>query len=543
MATSAFVSLPGSEHPHPKDSITLQPTDGAQQLTVTILLRRNQAHTPAKTEEVLAKPSARPTREVFAASHGAEPAEMEAVVNFAKQAGLQVVDADPARRSVIASGSADAVNKAFSLQLNDYQYAKGAYRSHDGAVNLPASIANYVEAVVGLTNRNVVATHFPSPAVALLSPGVDPPNTGNLTPAQVASLYNFPPGDGSGQTIGIYEMQIGNTPAGYSTSDIQGTMAALGNLPMPQITDVPVNGVQNSGNSDGETGLDITVAGAIAPKATIAVYFVGAQIQDMLLALQMMILPKPGEPQPSIISISYGWGPDDPDTPTFSASEYAQFTSLFEDASTAKITVLISSGDSGAYSESSTQAQTNYPATDIWVTACGGTTIGNINGASFEEWVWNDSGATGGGISARFAVPAYQDAAHLPNRNQTGTPGRGLPDIAGNASPYSGYLQVIGGQPPRPIGGTSAVAPLYAGLIARINGNLGAPVGYLNTSLYALPASTFHDIVGAPGPANNSYHGVTGYPAGPGWDACTGLGSIDGQALQDAIAAANTPAS
>jgi len=537
MATSAaFVSLPGSEHPHPVGSTKLHPTDAAQQLTVTILLRRNQAHTPAKTEEVLAKPSARPTREAFAASHGAEPAEMAAVVNFAKEAGLKVVDTDAARRSVIVSGSADAINKAFSLQLNDYQSAKGTYRSHDGTVCLPESIAPYVKAVVGLTNREVEATHFSSAPAAQVKAKVDPPNTTNLTPAQVAALYNFPPGDGAGETIGIYEMKTGNTPAGYSKTDIAGTMKALGNLPLPQIIDVPVDNIQNSGKSDGETGLDITVAGAIAPKATIAVYFAGATTQNMIHALQAMILPKAGQPQPSIISISYGWGADDPSTPAFSASEYTQFTSLFEDASHNKITVFVSSGDSGAYVESKSQAQTSYPASDIWVTACGGTTIGNIKGTTFEEWVWNDSGSTGGGISARFAVPAYQATAKLPKRNKTGTTGRGVPDIAGNASPYSGYLQVINGSAPQPIGGTSAVAPLYAGLIARINSNLGAPVGYLNTSLYSLPASTFHDILGAPGPANNSYSGVTGYPAGPGWDACTGLGSINGQALQTALA-------
>jgi len=543
MATSAaFVSLPGSEHPHPVDSRKLQPTDAAQQLTVTILLRRNQSHTPTKPEEVFAKPSARPTRKAFAAAHGAEQGEIDAVVNFAKQAGLQVVDTDPARRSVIVTGSVDAVNKAFSLQLNDYQYAKGTYRSHDGAVNLPASIAKYVQAVVGLTNREVEATHFPSAAATQLSAGVDPPNTTNLTPAQVAALYTFPPGDGSGQTIGIYEMKTGNTPAGYSPADIAGTMKALGNLPLPQIVDVPIDGTKNSGKSDGETGLDITVAGAIAPKATLAVYFAGATTQNMIHALQAMILPKAGQPQPSIVSISYGWGADDPNTPAFSASEYTQFTSLFEDASNNKITVFVSSGDNGASVESRTQAQTSYPSSDVWVTACGGTTIGNIKGTSFDEWVWNDSGATGGGISARFAVPAYQAAVKLPKRNKTGTLGRGVPDISGNASPYSGYLQVLNGKKPQPIGGTSAVSPLYAGLIARINSNLGAPVGYLNTSLYTLPSSTFRDILGAPGPANNSYSGVTGYPAGPGWDACTGLGSLNGQALQKALATAK-PAS
>jgi kumamolisin len=505
------------------------------------MLRRHQGHTPVKPEQVIARPSSRPTRESFAKAHGAAQNEIDAVVNFAREAGLQVVDADAARRSVIVHGSAAAISKAFAVQLNNYEYAKGTYRSHDGPVNVPASIADYVQAVVGLTDREVEAKHWAAPSAVQQGAQVDPPNTVALTPAQVANLYMFPAGDGANQTIGLYEMKIGRTAAGYSKADIEGTMKALGNLPMPNIIDVPVDGEKNSGKSDGETGLDITVAGAIAPKATIAVYFAGAQVQNMIHALQMMILPKAGEPTPSIISISYGWGPDDPGTPNFSPSEYAQFTSIFEDASTNKITVFVSSGDYGAFVESTTQAETSYPASDIWVTACGGTTIGNIQGQSFDEWVWNDDGATGGGVSARFAVPPYQAAAKIPKRIGTGAAGRGVPDIAGNASPYSGYPQVLNGKKPQPIGGTSAVAPLYAGLMARINSNLGSPAGFLNTTLYSLPAAAFRHIAGPPGPANNSFKGVTGYPAGAGWNACTGLGSVDGQALQAALAAAKTP--
>jgi kumamolisin len=255
-----------------------------------------------------------------------------------------------------------------------------------------------------------------------------------------------------------------------------------------------------------------------------------------------MVHPKGADPIPSIISISYGWGPDDPGTPSFSDSEWAQFTQLYEDAATNKITVLVSSGDSGAYVSSPTQAQVNYPGSEVWVTSCGGTTIGNVSGSSFDEWVWNDSGAagpgaTGGGVSARFEVPSYQSAVSVPVRNGTGQRGRGVPDISGNASENSGYLQVIDGSPPQAVGGTSAVAPLYAGLIARINANNGSPAGYLNPVLYMLPSSAFRDIVGAPGPVNNDFNRVEGYPAGVGWDACTGLGSVNGQALQTALAA------
>jgi len=535
--SSNYVAIKGSIHPHPKDHKKLGPTASTDQLTVTLLLRRKAG--ASKRPEIVAAGAPRPTHDQFVEARGADQAEIDKVVAFAKSAGLDVVESDAARRSVVVRGSVAAVNKAFAVQLNDYQYEHGKkYRSHDGAVSLPSGVAGYVEAVVGLTNRPVRAVHF---STARRQNPADPPNTKPLTPQQVATLYGFPPGDGAGQTIGLYEMAT-QGPAGYAPTDIAGTMAALGGLPMPNIVNVSVDGVTNSGQSDGETGLDITVAAAIAPKATIAVYFTGGETQNIIHALQAMIQPASGQPVPNVISISYGWGPDDPGADSFSDSEFAQISGLFEDAATNQITVLVSSGDSGAKIEDPSQAQTSYPASDPGVTACGGTTIGNMSGATFVENVRNDSGAggpgaTGGAISARFPVPSYQAAVTLPKRVGTGTSGRGLPDIAGNASENSGYPQVINGQQ-QPVGGTSAVAPLYAGLIARINANLGHSVGFLNPTLYQLPASTFSDIVGAPGPTNNSLGKVTGYPAGPGWDAYTGFGSVHGQALQDGLAAA-----
>jgi kumamolisin len=544
---TTYRSLKGSRHPHPRDHSKLHPTDAAEQLTVTLILRRRQGHPAVKPAALSVDRRPRPTRDHFAAAYGADPQELDAVAAFAKAAGLEVLETDAVRRSVIARGSAAAINAAFGVQLNHYQYAQGTYRSHDDEVKLPQQIADYVEAVVGLTNRAVPAEHFSTIAARRRLALLDPANTQPLTPAQVAELYHFPPGDGAGQTIGLYEMATGNGPAGYAPADIQATMTALGNLPAPHIVDVPVDGVGNSGSSDGETGLDITVAAAIAPAATIAVYFAGGEVQNMLHALQKMIHPNSGDPTPGIISISYGWGPDDAGTPSFSDSEWGQLTQLFQDAAINRITVLVASGDSGAAVESPSQAQVSYPGSEVWVTACGGTTIGNVGNGSFDEWVWNDRGpagpgATGGGVSARFAVPSYQAEASVPTRNGTGQPGRGVPDIAGNASENSGYLQVINGAPPQPVGGTSAVAPLYAGLMALINANNGFQAGYLNPVLYSLPASALRDIDGSSGPANNDFNRVRGYPARPGWDACTGLGSVNGQALQSALAAAHAAA-
>jgi kumamolisin len=257
-----------------------------------------------------------------------------------------------------------------------------------------------------------------------------------------------------------------------------------------------------------------------------------------------MIHPGESDPQPDIISISYGMGPDDESAESFSDQEYAQLGQLFQDAANLSVTVLVSAGDSGAFVASPKQAQTSYPSTEPWVISCGGTSIGNIHGTSFEEFAWNDGakgGATGGGVSARFPVPAYQARVGVPKRNGTKQPGRGVPDIAGNASPFSGYPQFINGQA-EPVGGTSAVAPLYAGLLARINANLGHPVGFINPQLYGAGPETFRGITSPPGPANNSFNGVTGYPVTAGWNACTGRGSSVGTALQAELQAGQAAA-
>jgi kumamolisin len=261
-------------------------------------------------------------------------------------------------------------------------------------------------------------------------------------------------------------MQTGEGSAGYTAQDLALTMQAMGGeLTAPTPTDVAVDGVGNAGVSDGETVLDITVSSAIAQGAKIAVYFTGGTTQNILHVLQTMIHPGSGDPVPTVISISYGWGPDDENADSFSATEYTEIDQLFQDAANLGITVLVSSGDSGAFIESKKQAQASFPASDPWVLACGGTTIGNVSGSSFTEYVWNDtwqggSGGTGGGVSARYPVPSYQSSVEVPKRNVTGTSGRGLPDIAGNASVNSGYPLFLAGQSSGPIGGTSAVAPL-----------------------------------------------------------------------------------
>jgi kumamolisin len=148
------------------------------------------------------------------------------------------------------------------------------------------------------------------------------------------------------------------------------------------------------------------------------------------------------------------------------------------------------------------------------------------------EVVWNDNAktsATGGGVSGFFAVPAYQKSVKLPPIAGSKKTGRGVPDVAGNADPNSGYDVLVDGQS-LVIGGTSAVAPLWGGLVALLNQKLGKPLGFLNPLLYGSLVGTgaFRDIVSG----NNG-----SYSAGLGWDACTGWGSPIGAKLLASLGA------
>ena len=547
MATrQALVSLEGSEHPQAPDHKQIAKTAPGETMQVTLILHRRNVNQLKDVDSYAAVSEGDSRKHLshaeFATQHGADPAAMKKVTDYFQSEGLKVVETDDARRTVVVEGTVDAVNHAFGVEMHDYQSPRGKYRSHVGPAKLPQDIAPLVAAMTGLDDHKIEAQHFASKA--------DPAGTKPLTPQQVAKLYNFPKGDGAGQVIGIYEMETQSGPPGYALSDITDSMKGFGGgLKLPKIIDVAVDGTGNSGQSDGETGLDITISGAIAQGATLAVYFTGGTAQNIIHELQQMIHPGAGQPVPTVISISYGFGPDDKNAHSFSALEFKAIGQLFQDAATLGITVLVSSGDAGAFIASKTHAQASYPATEPWVIACGGTTVGNVNGTNFDEWVWNDvgaggPGATGGGVSnGRFPVPSYQQSLKPPPTNiVTHKTGRGIPDIAGNASENSGYPQFIQGSS-QPVGGTSAVAPLYAGLIAVINANIGQSVGFINPTLYSAQAQSgkvFRDTLGAPGPANNSLNGVTGYPAGPGWDACTGFGSVDGTALQTVLSAGAT---
>src|SRR6202167_5941886 len=522
--------LPGSERQVPPDAELVGPCPADTIIEVTLYLRSKDPSGLQQYVQEISEPGSHSylTPQQFAHKFGANPADVEAVTNFAQRHQLNVIGHDLGRRSVTLSGTAARMSEAFGANLQHYRYAGGVYRLRQGSIQIPASFANVITGVFGLDNRPQGRTHFRILSKTAAVPGAVTPET--YTPLQLAAVYDFPGGfTGQGETIRIIELG-----GGYNQTDITNYFQQLVCSPAPSVTAVSVDGATNSptGDSngpDGEVELDIEVAGAVAPSAQIAVYFTPNTDQGVLDALTTAVHDT--TLKPSVVSISWG-GPES----SWTQQALTALNSACEDAATIGVTILVASGDDGSSDGVSSGTPTvDFPASSHYALACGGTKL-TLSGTTISsEQAWNElssgEGATGGGVSEAFALPGYQQSAGVP-KAPNGFVGRGVPDVAGDADPESGYNVLVDGQQ-TVIGGTSAVAPLWAGLLARINQSLGKNVGYLNPLLYTKNVeATLHDVT----VGNNGT-----YSAGPGWDACTGLGTPDGAALLAALATPAAP--
>jgi kumamolisin len=469
------------------------------------------------------------TREQYSAAHGADAADIGKVIAFAQQAGLVVVDSNAARRSVFLSGTAGQIAAAFGTTIEQVEHEAGVSRRCTAPLNVPAELAGIIEGVFGISDTPLAKPHFKlgAPIEAIVPAAA----SGSFTPVEVARLYDFPTGlDGSGQCIGIIELG-----GGYRSLDLKKYFGSL-HLPVPKVTTVSVDGGKNSPGlptgADGEVMLDIEVAGAVAPMASIAVYFAPNTDKGFLDAITTAIHDNVNKP--SVISIS--WGAPEKD---WTEQALTSFDAAFQEAAALGVTICCAAGDAGSGDQNpdnGTQpdglAHADFPGSSPHVLCCGGTRLVAGGGAIASETVWNDDptkSASGGGVSDFFALPSYQ-SAHIvpPSANPGGKVGRGVPDVAGNADPQTGYrirvdlLSFV-------VGGTSAVAPLWAGLIALMNQKLPQPVGFLNPLLYG-------QLVGSGSLRDITSGDIGAYKAGPGWDACSGWGSPVGAKLLQTLA-------
>ncbi len=489
-------------------------------VSISVYLRRNPIH--ATTGDIGGE-NVVLSRDEFKERFGASELDANLVAEFLRQSGFVIEEIDLGRRRVMAIGSADNVFRAFGVRLRNYRTRGGEhFRAPEEELNLPEGIRALIVDVLGLDTSAQAKTNLRSATAGRVS----------YTPLQVAQAYSYPP-NLTGKGVGIALIELGG---GFRDSDISTYFRSLGLAP-PTVEAISVDGGTNSPSTpngpDGEVMLDIEVVGAIAPGAKIGVYFAPNTNQGFIDAVSQAAHDK--TIAPSVISISWG-GPEN----TWPRSSISLMAQVIEEATVMGATVTVAAGDNGSSDgETDGLAHVDFPASAPYALACGGTTLQlNSSGQIRSEVTWNDlgnaGGATGGGISSIFAVPSYQSSIKLPpSANPQGGPGRGVPDVAGNADPNTGYQVLVDGSQ-LVFGGTSAVAPLIGGLVARLVERSGKGLGFWNPFLYSLEEKTlstsapaFYDITSG----NNG-----AYSAGVGWDACTGLGSPNAMVIASAMA-------
>ncbi|HEX4443006.1 MAG TPA: S53 family peptidase [Galbitalea sp.] len=447
----------------------------------------------------------------FAERFGADPADVDVVEQTFTSLGLRILSSDPASRRIRISGSVAAVSRVFGTSLSSGTSTDGdsVHRVRSGGLSIPRELDGIITAVLGIDDRPQARPQFRVSAAQASSV--------SYTPVQLGELYTFPADtDGSGQTIAIVELG-----GGFEASDLKNYFSGLG-VSQPTVTAVGVDGATNvpgkdPSGADGEVLLDIEVIGALVPAATILVYFAPNTDDGFVDAVATAAHASPA---PTAISISWGQSEDQ-----WTAQARTALDDALQDAAALGVTVTAAAGDNGSSDGTSDGSNhADFPASSPHALACGGTSLRADGTSISSETVWNDGsggGATGGGVSDVFALPSWQSAAGVP-ASRSG--GRGVPDVAGNADPETGYQVLVDGNQ-AVYGGTSAVAPLWAALVARLAQKTGTPFGLIQPKLYVLKTG-FHDITSG----NNG-----AFAAAKGWDACTGLGSPNGTELLKAL--------
>jgi subtilase family serine protease len=510
-------------HHNSPGAARLGPLAPDSSLTIALLLRE---HNPAALEQLLASisdphsPSYHHflTPDAFAQHFGPWMDDRATVERVLRQAHLNMIADDPGSDLVFARGTTAQIEALFEVNLNEYRGADGEqYYAASSPLHLSAAFQGIVSGVLGLEDRIHMSAHPLLARLAQISP-----DAGGLAPSDVARVYDLGPLqssglDGTNQTIALADIDT------FNAADIQAYDQAF-NITAPPVAVVPVAGGTTS--SDAETTLDIEMAQAVAPHAHIVVY----EGPGDLLSLAQMFSQIVSEHRAQVLSISLGQCELDVNG-SDGASFVRSIENTFQRADAEGMSVLVASGDSGAYGcQENFNLSTSLPASSPYVTAVGGTTLFvNSDGSYGREAGWEgplESVGSGGGLSQFFQRPSWQTGAGVSNSSSNGM--RQAPDVAADADPLTGYL-IYYSRDWQVVGGTSAAAPLWAGLIALANQAAAAqgkpPLGFLNPTLYALASaspSPYHDVT----VGGNLYYSAT-----PGWDYCTGWGSPDAAVL------------
>jgi len=586
MANSPKKALPGSERPLVPGSSKIGPLAATERIRFTVLLRQRPdgpaphdfdhwQNTPPEKRKYL-------SQEEFFESYGATAEDLDAVVDFLKSEHLTIIESHAGKRRIEVEGTAAEINAAFGITLNQYraprrfverriekrgerptevhsEIREHVHRGFEGQVHLPPKFVGIITAVIGLDNRRLGGP-------AGTGTG-DPAGAQYLSPVTVAQLYDFPEFSAAGQTVGLFE--AADDGAAYLHSDITKFIASLpaGFDNPPNLADIGLLGYTNNtalvtggppfGGGVIECTLDVAVVGAVAQGCNINVYFTEDSEAGWVAFFDRAIFPHAGDNPPSVLSASWILTlSDDTGTignPSTSGTLSNTLSGYMQNAAMRGISVFMAIGDWGSGNQIvDKHCHVSYPNSDPWVTSCGGTIVGDISATTpvtWEEFTWSDGNtasqfqsgvyeATGGGVSDTFPRPSYQTAAGvLPISKNDGNVRRGLPDVAGMVGMDGFFFNGSGGPGTNQLFGTSAVSPLYAGLVAVINAFLGRNVGFLNPTLYQYGPQICKDITF--GDNDSSYvPDAPVYTADIGWDPCTGWGSLNGLRFLAALAPA-----
>ncbi|HUI96637.1 MAG TPA: S53 family peptidase [Xanthobacteraceae bacterium] len=516
------VELVGSHRAEPENARVIGEVAADEPIVVWLYLKSPDAveHAPGSAAD-LAALAPTTTRRGLARRRAAEFAPAVAAVRkFAEQNGLTVRNVAAGRRTVVLKGPAARMCKAFGASLCRYDDGRHQFRARAGALKIPRRLAPWVRAVLGFDHR---------PQVPLRPAAGDGAGSG-LWPSEVAALYGIPLGSAATtQCVGIIALG-----GGFLPGDVQKAADQAGR-PRPVVIEKSVNGATNQfgggTHNDEEIALDMQVIAGIVPAVRIVVYFASNTTASLAAAIHQAVHDDDNRPQ--VLSISWG-----------SAEKFWQqgprdaVQAALADAITLKVSVVAASGDllaTGGVSDGA--AHVFYPSSSPYVLGCGGTIIAAEGDRIASEIVWKENfTGTGGGISEIFPVPDFQTHLPLPPSVTTGAKGRGVPDVAAAAASMPGYRIILDGDPIVK-DGTSAVAPLWAAMIALANARRAAPVGHVNPILYGQP-ELFRPIT-----QGDNRVGAIGYAAAPGlvWNACTGLGAPRGAEIIAALIAAGAP--
>ncbi len=533
-----FAEVPGSDRVALPGARALGPANPHETIEVLLKLRRKK-----ELPEINSRPQKPISREELANEYGGSEEDMSKVEEAMQSFGLRIVSKNPATRSIRLSGTIAQIEAAFQVKLFNYSHPDGNYRGRVGAVQVPAELKDTVQGVFGLDNRRAARRGRHPNRTAAQKKSISAAPTSWYLPSELAAHYNFPPGDGNGQTVGLLEFG-----GGYFELDLKDFCQAA-NISLPTVKPISADGTATNAKdgAEGEVMLDVEVVAGASPKATIAVYFAQFTEEGWVTVIDTAMQDKTNNPR--VLSVSWGYAEK---AQTWTNAAMRQVNEALKDAAMLGVTVCVAAGDDGSSDAlQDGHAHVDFPGSSPYALAVGGTTI-PVKGGSQPDIVWfegdglrsDNGGSTGGGVSAEFPRPPWQQAIDVKSVNPRGIVGRCVPDLAANAdwnaSPY--LLVVDGGAQPN--GGTSAATPLVASLITRINAqrDAGNPVGYLTPLLYeASPAGG--TTVGAAGctdvvSGNNNTAQVGGYSAGAGYDAVSGWGTPNGVALMQALAQA-----